>query len=41
MAQTVSLIVLFVTFLKIGAVMSGGGYAMIPILRYEAVVRHK
>jgi chromate transporter len=30
----------FITFLKIGAVMFGGGYAMIPILRYEVVVRH-
>jgi len=40
-AQTASLIDLFITFLKIGAVMFGGGYAMIPILRYEAVVRHK
>jgi chromate transporter len=32
---------LFITFLKIGAVMFGGGYAMIPILRYEVVVRHQ
>jgi len=31
---------LFLTFLKIGAIMFGGGYAMIPILRYEVVVRH-
>uniref|UniRef100_A0A7C5TJS2 Chromate transporter n=1 Tax=Ignisphaera aggregans TaxID=334771 RepID=A0A7C5TJS2_9CREN len=34
-------LVLFITFLKIGAVMFGGGYAMIPILRYEVVDRNK
>ena len=31
---------LFITFLKIGAVTFGGGQAMIPILRYEVVVRN-
>ncbi|MEM1682765.1 MAG: chromate transporter [Ignisphaera sp.] len=35
------LIELFLTFLKIGFVMFGGGYAMIPILRYEVVLRHQ
>ncbi len=35
------LLILFITFLKIGAVMFGGGYAMIPILRYEVVDRNK
>jgi len=40
MSQSSSLLELFLTFLKIGAVMFGGGYAMIPILRYEVVVRH-
>lgn len=33
------LLELFLTFLKIGIVMFGGGYAMIPILRYEVVVK--
>ncbi|MEM3980797.1 MAG: chromate transporter [Ignisphaera sp.] len=32
---------IFLTFLKIGVVMFGGGYAMIPILRYELVVRRQ
>ncbi len=35
------LFTLFITFLKIGFVMFGGGYAMIPILRYEVVDRNK
>ncbi|MEM2628036.1 MAG: chromate transporter, partial [Ignisphaera sp.] len=35
------LIEIFLTFLKIGIVMFGGGYAMIPILRYEIVVRRQ
>lgn len=35
-----TLLTLFITFLKIGAVMFGGGQAMIPILRYEVVVRN-
>lgn len=35
------LIEIFLTFLKIGVVMFGGGYAMIPILRYEVVVRRQ
>ncbi|MCC6016700.1 MAG: chromate transporter [Desulfurococcaceae archaeon] len=35
------LLELFLVFLKIGVVMFGGGYAMIPILRYEVVVRRQ
>lgn len=31
---------LFLTFLKIGTVTFGGGYAMIPSLRYETVAKH-
>jgi len=34
------LLELFLTFLKIGVVMFGGGHAMIPILRYEVVERY-
>lgn len=34
-----TLLTLFLTFLKIGVVMFGGGQAMIPVLRYEVVVR--
>lgn len=41
MSRLEALFVLFITFLKIGAVMFGGGQAMIPILRYEVVVRHR
>jgi chromate transporter len=41
MSNVWALFNLFITFLKIGAVMFGGGYAMIPILRYEVVVRHQ
>jgi len=41
LAQTAVLADLFLTFLKIGVVMFGGGYAMIPVLRYEVVVKHK
>ena len=40
-SEGVALLALFVTFLKIGAVMFGGGQAMIPILRYEVVVRNR
>ncbi|MDK6028979.1 chromate transporter [Ignisphaera sp. 4213-co] len=40
MADLATLFSLFITFLKIGAVMFGGGQAMIPILRYEVVVRN-
>jgi chromate transporter len=36
-----ALLELFLVFLKIGVVMFGGGYAMIPILRYEVVVRRQ
>ncbi|MEM0153369.1 MAG: chromate transporter [Ignisphaera sp.] len=35
------LFTLFITFLKIGSVMFGGGYAMIPILKYEVVDRNR
>lgn len=35
------LFTLFITFLKIGSVMFGGGYAMIPILRHEVVDRNR
>lgn len=31
---------LYVTFLKIGAFMFGGGYSMLPLLSRELVVRH-
>ena len=30
---------LFLTFLKIGAFTFGGGYAMIPLIRYEIIER--
>ena len=33
-------ILLFTTFLKIGATTFGGGYAMLPIIRREVVERH-
>lgn len=36
-----ALLELFLTFLKIGFIMFGGGYAMIPILRYEVVLKHQ
>lgn len=32
---------LFLTFLKIGAFTFGGGYAMIPLITHEAVIKHK
>ncbi|MDP3447132.1 MAG: chromate transporter [Eubacteriales bacterium] len=35
-----SLATLYVTFLKIGAFMFGGGYSMLPLLSRELVVRH-
>ena len=34
------LITLFLTFFKIGAFTFGGGYAMIPLIRREAVEKH-
>ena len=34
-------LILFVTFLKIGAFTFGGGYAMLPILRREIVEKEK
>jgi len=35
------LLELFLTFLKVGLVMFGGGHVMIPILRYEVVERYR
>lgn len=35
-----NLFILFFVFLKIGVVMFGGHYAMIPILRYEIIARY-
>lgn len=35
-----NLFILFLVFLKIGAVMFGGHYAMIPILRHEVIARY-
>ncbi|MBW8350237.1 chromate transporter [Bacillus sp. IITD106] len=32
---------LFITFLKIGLVSFGGGYAMIPVIEAEAVTKHE
>ncbi len=40
MADIYTLMILFITFLKIGAFVFGGGYAMIPVIRYEVVERH-
>ena len=34
-------LILFVTFLKIGAFTFGGGYAMIPIIEREICDKHK
>ena len=34
------LFTLFLSFLRIGAVMFGGHYAMIPILRHDVIARH-
>ncbi|MCS7110938.1 MAG: chromate transporter [Ignisphaera sp.] len=36
-----TLFTIFITFLKIGSVMFGGGYAMIPILKHEVVDRNR
>lgn len=35
------LIIMYLTFFKMGAVTFGGGYAMLPILRKEIVEKHK
>ena len=32
---------LFITFFKIGLFTFGGGYAMIPLIEYETVERHR
>ncbi|MCR3921160.1 MAG: chromate transporter [Firmicutes bacterium] len=36
-----SLLLLFLTFFKIGATTFGGGYAMLPIIKREVVERHE
>ena len=40
MNNSVSYLTLFKTFLKIGIVTFGGGYAMIPIIESEVVDKH-
>lgn len=37
----IQILVLFLTFLKVGAFTFGGGYAMIPIIHKEVVEKHK
>ncbi|HPU01946.1 MAG: chromate transporter [Firmicutes bacterium] len=39
--QKVSLISIFLVFLKVGALTFGGGYAMLPIIQREIVVRRQ
>lgn len=39
--KTVSLLTIFLVFLKIGAFTFGGGYAMLPIIQREVVTRRK
>lgn len=41
MKKSKVLLQLFLTFLKIGAFTFGGGYAMIPLITHEAVIKHK
>ena len=41
MTKTMELIKLFIAFFKIGALTFGGGYAMLPMLEREVVVKHK
>lgn len=41
MTRTKELIKLFIAFFKIGALTFGGGYAMLPMLEREVVVKHK
>lgn len=41
MTRTKKLIKLFIAFFKIGALTFGGGYAMLPMLEREVVVKHK
>ena len=40
MNNSVSYLTLFNTFMKIGIVTFGGGYAMIPIIESEVVDKH-
>ena len=40
MNNSVSYLTLFKTFMKIGIVTFGGGYAMIPIIESEVVDKH-
>lgn len=37
--ETVSLLTIFIVFLKVGAFTFGGGYAMLPIIQREVVTR--
>ncbi|NLA27863.1 MAG: chromate transporter [Firmicutes bacterium] len=39
--KTVSLLTVFLLFLKVGAFTFGGGYAMLPIIQREVVARRK
>ena len=39
--QRVSLLTIFMVFLKVGAFTIGGGYAMLPVIQREVVHRHK
>lgn len=41
MTKSKELIKLFFSFFKIGAITFGGGYAMLPMLEREVVVKHK
>jgi chromate transporter len=40
-AQQVSLLTIFLVFLKVGAFTFGGGYAMLPVIQREVVTRQK
>ena len=40
-AQKPSIAAIFVSFLRVGAVMFGGGYAMLPLLEREVVERRR
>lgn len=41
MSESNSLLAIFCSFFKIGAMLFGGGYAMLPLLEREVVVRRK